>query len=218
MANAAEYTLVYTDTFTSQDAIYLSGMAPTTFTGNVPFRLVATFDSNHPDFQIPGFNAYKPSGAYLTAMGKTYNILNADVSIFDSSFEPDHHTAVGMIENPPLDEAGFVADFNGASPDFSVNNLMPATFTGYNGTGFQPGAGVPTGCGATGTCTSYFDQPLQLMGDDGKSYLLTMMARDSGAVPAATAEIVASPEPSTVGLLLAAVGIGGLIRRKKSQR
>ncbi len=211
------FTLVYTDTFTTQDALYAaSATTPTNFTQNTPFSLVATFDTSKPDFHFPpgGFNAYTPIADTLMIGTKSYTITNADVAIFDSTnvFTPGHY-AVGMIENPAQDESGFVADFSGASPGFSVNNIAPTMFTGYNGTGFQPGAGTPAGCG--GACTGYLNQPLTLTGADGMSYLLVLGARDSDPSPAASADITFSPEPAALWLVAGGITALGVWKRRK---
>lgn len=219
VANAAQITLFYSDTFTSQDALYLaSAGTPAYFTTNTPFTVTATFDSTSPIFQLPGFNAYTPTSATLTVNGKSYSVTDASVSIFDLSnfFSPNRY-GVGLIQNPALDQEGFVADFTGATTNFTVNNLASTTFTGYNGTGFQPGSGIPNGCAATNTCTGNNFTPLHLVAN-GMQYLLTTGARDSGPLPAATASIAVAasvPEPSAFGLAAAGLGLLGFLLRRR---
>jgi hypothetical protein len=87
-----------------------------------------------------------------------------------------------------MDEAGFVADFSSVSNPFTVGALTAATFSGYNGTGFSSGSGIPPGCG--GMCQSHNNQPISLLGSDGNSYLLALGNRDTGPTPAATAQLV----------------------------
>ncbi len=206
-ASASVLTLVYTDTFTTQDAIYQIGSTPVNFTGNTPFKVVATFDSAAPAFHLPGFNAYVPLTAVLTVGGASYTMTDADVSIFDASnpFSPNLYAA-GFIQNPAQDQEGFVADFSSVSTPFVVGNVVPTTFTGYNGTGFQPGSGNPPGCASTDSCTSYNNTPFHLVGSGGTAYLLTTAFRDSGPNPAATAAIL-SPEPSAFLLVLPCLAV-----------
>jgi hypothetical protein len=211
-AQASTLTLIYNDTFTSQDSIYPATGTPSNFTGNTPFQVVAVFDPNAPVFNMfPGFNAYAPISAVLTVAGQSYTINDADVSIFDPTnfFSPGRY-AVGFIQNPAQDQEGFVADYSGASPNFSVNNLVPTTFTGYNGTGFQPGSGIPPGCDATDSCTGHNNTPIHLT-SGGVQYLLTTADRDSGPFPAGSASLV-TPEPSSIWIVCGGLLALGLLR------
>jgi hypothetical protein len=204
-AMAAQMTLVYTDTFTSADALYVASGSRTYFSGNTPFQVTAVFDNATPSFSLPGFNTYTPIRATLTVGGQSYTLLDADVSIFDRSnpFSPGLY-AVGFIQNPAQDQAGFVQDYSSATPDFTVNHLIATTFTGYNGTGFQPGSAPPPGCQMTNTCTGHNDTPLHLVSlTTGAQYLLSPGDRDSGNTPAGTATLIFTPEPGTISFVLA---------------
>ena len=83
---------------------------------------MATFNTSLVDFSLPGFNAYAPSSAKLTVAGKTYSITDADVSISDPTnfFSPGLY-AVGFIQNPAMDQEGFVQDYSSVSNNFLVD-------------------------------------------------------------------------------------------------
>lgn len=98
-SRASQLTLIYTDTFTIQDSIYLASSSPAFFGGNTPFKVVATFETTAPIFHLPGFNAYTPISAVLTVGSMSYTMTDASVSIFDRTnpFFPNRFAA-GFIQ------------------------------------------------------------------------------------------------------------------------
>ncbi len=109
---------------------------------------------------FPGFVAYAPSLVELTLGGRTDTVQpfgaasppGVSVAIFDAGtpFDPGRY-GVGLIQDPPADGAGFVADHRGASPAFALaaGGVVPTTFTGYAGVGVSSGIcliGSPPSC------------------------------------------------------------------------
>jgi hypothetical protein len=128
------------------------------------------------------------------------------VSIFDKSniFEP-HKYGVGFIQDPVQDWAGMVGDFTGASPDFSVTNLVSTTFTGYNGVGVSGG---PFG--------TNFIRPITLR-RAGDVFSLTLAGRIeefADGAPLNTVVIQAIPEPATAALAGVALAVLFGLRRR----
>lgn len=80
--------------------------------------------------------------------GQTYSLASYNdnpiagigVAIFDPSnfFNPGRY-AVGFLQNPVQDGAGFISDFSSASPAFSTASQTGTVFMNYNGVGFGPG-------------------------------------------------------------------------------
>ena len=152
-AQASPFELIYNGVFNNQDALNLASQStPTFFTSPTPFTLRAFFDTSSPNLAPPsppapppfaGFRAYSPSLATIDVSGQTYTIDNFNtnpiagltVAIFDqNSFNPGRY-GIGILQQPPLDGAGFVADFSGATSNFTAAALVSTTFTGYNGVG-----------------------------------------------------------------------------------
>jgi hypothetical protein len=216
--------------------------------------VTATFSTDNVDtaamFTPPGASeplllAYIPTNAAITIGGQTYTIdesgVKTDIVLFDQTtpldeFIPDMkgHYGVGMIQGaaPGGSDSGFIADFLSATNKITENGgIVPTTFTDYQGSGFTPGPGIPSGCTnhAVITCTSFGVAPIPLIGSDGKSYDLifgtwhddsfynlpgtndtTVAANVSFA---AVSDVSDAPEPSAaymafVGLGLLAAGAG----------
>lgn len=156
--SAKTFKLVYTGTFNSSDSIAPKGGTPFKFTSPTPFIVSAVFDDSSPNIAapvgVPGFVAYSPISASLIVNGMTFKIATYNdlpihgitVAIFDNTtpFMPEHF-AIGLLQNPLADGAGFIGDWSSASPTFSAAHIVPTVFTGYNGVGFGSGPGqVPT--------------------------------------------------------------------------
>ena len=154
-ASAQTMELLYTGTFGSADALNLTGAPTTDFTGPTPFLVTALFDAGSPNLAAlvgnAGFVAYSPISATLTIGTNTYQFVPASldpingitVAIFDSTsnFGPPKHVAIGMLQNPMADGAGFIGDWASTSTPsaFSAGSLVPMTFTGYTGVGYGSG-------------------------------------------------------------------------------
>jgi PEP-CTERM motif len=243
-AQAASFELVYNGSFNSQDALNLASQsAPTFFTGNPAFTIRASFDTSTPNLApaVPnspfvGFRAYAASVATIDIGGVTYTMdtftanptAGVTVAIFDqNSFMPGRY-AVGILQQPPQDGAGIIGDFSGASPGFTVNTLTSSTtFTGYNGVGYGSGVCLQ---GSGANCQSFAVTPLVLHNTANQTFALTLGnysevnaggpdAARPGAIPGPinSAELVATPEPGTlgaVGVVLAAALAFSRRRRK----
>ena len=234
-ASAKPFELVYTGTFSSADALNPQGAALDPFTSATPFLVTAFFDDSSPNLAapvgVPGFVAYSPISATLTMGRDTFNFTTAaqdavsgvTVAIFDNTtpfgIDPTgkNHYAVGLLQNPLQDGAGFIGDFLSASPDFSAASLVPTTFTEYQGVGY--------GSGPTPPNSSVADVvPIPLTDSSGTPFLLTLGNYDEQAAGGVqnTAQILGAPVPEasttvSFGLLLA-LGMGGVVlaaRRKK---
>ena len=192
----------------------------TPFPQGTPFQVVATFDSSVPDTPphpiSPGMQIYTPITATLTVFtqgeSQVYTFVEnftspyhanpgenpgdlhrTDIAIFDgtnTAIAGNSHAAIGMIEDPWVDGAGFIGDFTTmASHSMTVANLLPNTFLSYNGTGFQPGPGTPLYCGipipnqTTVPCTANYNEPIKLQGSDGKFYWLQLDNGDEQTGP-----------------------------------
>jgi len=238
----ASFELIYNGAFNSQDALNLASQStPTNFTGAPAFTIRAFFDTSSPNLApaVPnspfvGFRAYAPSLATIDIGGITYTMdtlttnptAGVTVAIFDqNSFTPGRY-AVGILQQPPQDGAGIVGDFSGASPNFTVSTLTSSvTFTGYNGVGYSSGVCVQ---GAPPNCQLAAVTPFVLHSAN-QTFALTLGnyeeaypgGVDAGLRPLSgplnSAQLVATPEPGTlgaVGVALAAV-LGFARRRRK---
>jgi hypothetical protein len=203
-------------------------------TANEAFTLTGIFNTATgtllppPPFPSMGFVAYAPSSVTLTVGGTTYGVetfgesiaTGLSVAIFDQTqvFGTGHYAA-GFIQNPIPDGAGIVGDFQTASPDYLVTDLVPTTYGSYFGVGF--GSGICTGGPGSGMGCATTPIPL-----DGGAFELALGTYDlenpSNGVPLNpdgsppnyangnffSASLTAVPEPSTWALLLA--GFAGL--------
>src|SRR6185437_1351379 len=240
-SNATPLQLIYTGVFNSQNSLTPSGGSGGAFTTPTPFTINAWFDTSSPNLAPPsppapppfaGFRAFNPSQATITIGGTTYTMetigqnptAGVTVAIFDqNSFSPGRY-GVGILQDPPADGAGIVGDFTGASPDFTASNIVPTTYTGYQGVGYGSGVCLQ---GTGGNCQLNAVTPLVLH-SGGQTFNLTLgnFEEDypevhdpaSGNIlgPLNTAQLVAVPEPATYGLALLALAACGLIRRKRA--
>ena len=150
-APAETFQFTYTGAFNNTDALNLLGAPTTDFSGTTPFTATALFDDTSPNLAapvgIPGFVAYSPTSAALTVAGQTYNIATYNqnptqgvtVAVFDGTTQlgPPGHYAVGLLQNPLADGAGFIGDFVTSTPTFNAAKLVPTDFTGYFGVGYR---------------------------------------------------------------------------------
>lgn len=238
-AHAASFELIYNGSFNSQDALNLASQpTPTFFTTNTPFTINAWFDTNSPNLApsgpgpFAGFRAYSPSLATITIGAQTYTIDTFDtnpasgltVAIFDqNSFTPGRY-AIGILAQPPADGAGIIGDFSGASPGFTADALTATTFTDYNGVGYGSGVCLQ---GTGGDCQLNAITPF-LLHSGNQAFDLTLgnyeEAYPGGSDvgmgipgPLNQAELIAVPEPGTLGAAAAAlVTMFGLARRRRS--
>ena len=242
-AKAASFELIYNGVFNTQDALNpASQSSPSFFTSDTPFTIKAWFDTSSPNLAPPsphapppfaGFRSYSPSMATIQVGGQTYTIENFDtnpnagltVAIFDqTSFTPGRY-GVGILAQPPQDGAGIIADFSGASPNFTVSALTGTTFTGYNGVGYGSGVCLQ---GTGGNCQQNAVTPFVLHDSANNAWSLTLGnyeeaypgGADAGTAPAGplnSVQIVAIPEPGTLGIAGAALlFVFGLKRRRRS--
>jgi PEP-CTERM motif len=241
---ATSLELIYNGFFNSQNALNPASQAnPTFFTGATAFTIRAWFDTDSPNLAPPsppapppfaGFRAYSPSLATIEVGGQTYTIENfttnptagLTVAIFDNnSFTPGRY-GIGILQQPPLDGAGIVADFSGASPAFTANAVTATTFTGYNGVGFGSGVCLQ---GTGGNCQLNAITPFVLHNGANQTWNLTLGnyeevypgGADAGNPgipgPLNQVELVAVPEPGTLGALggLFAIALSLFWRRRK---
>jgi hypothetical protein len=240
-AQGASFELIYNGAFNNQDALNLASQStPTLFSGQTAFTIRAFFDTSSPNLAPPvpnspfvGFRAYSPSVATIDIGGVTYTMDNfttnptagVTVAIFDrNSFTPGRY-AVGILQQPPQDGAGIIGDFSGASPDFTVSTLTSSvSFTGYNGVGYGSGVCLQ---GAAPNCLQYAVTPFVLH-NGNQTFALTLGnyeeaypgGVDAGLRPLTgplnSAQLVATPEPGTLGAVgLALAAAFGFARRRR---
>lgn len=227
-AQAAPYELVYTGYFSTDEALNLQSAAtPSYFTAMTPFTINAHFDDSSPNLApsppIPppnpfdGFRAYAPSSMSIDIAGSSFSLSEDDnpgltVSIFDqNSFAPGRY-GVGIIVDAVADGAGIIGDFRSASPNFLVSALVPTTFAEFVGVGHSSGvcsSGRPPDC-------PHLVTPLVLRDASDSAWSLTLgsFEMDLPEQPLNTAQIIAIPEPTSAGLLLAGLGFVLLARRR----
>lgn len=230
LAGATTFKLTYEGFFNSQDALNLaSAQTPTYLPDNTPFTAIAIFSDTSPNLAAPvgvaGFVAYSPIMATITTGGQTYKVASYDenptngitVAVFDNTtpFGPPGHYAIGYLQNPVQDGAGFIGDFTGASPDFTANALTSTVFTGYYGVGY--GSGIQN---AT--------TPLVLYDNANTEWALTLGNYDEDYPeihdpsspnilgPLNKAQLEAIPEPGTLNLVGA--GLAALLGFARRQR
>jgi hypothetical protein len=239
-AFADQFELVYTGSLNSQDSLAPASGSGGAFTTETPFTINALFDTSSPNLAPPspplpppfaGFRAYNPSVATITIGGTTYTIdtigqnptAGITVAIFDqNSFTPGRY-GIGILQDPPADGAGIVGDFTGASPGFTVDNLVSTVFTGFQGVGVGSGVCLQ---GIPGNCQLNAVTPLVLHDGLGQGFNLTLgnYAADYPTQhepnnilgPLNTAELIATPEPATFGVAALALVALGLVRRKRA--
>jgi hypothetical protein len=241
---AASFELIYNGSFNNQDALnFASQSNPTHFAGDTPFTIRAWFDTNSPNLAPPsppapppfaGFRAYSPSLMTIDIAGQVYTVDNfstnptagATVAIFDqNSFTPGRY-GIGILQQPPQDGAGIIADFSGATPGFTANALTSTTFTGYNGVGYGSGVCLQ---GTGGNCQSNAITPFVLRDNAHQTWALTLGNYDevypggsdplSSGIPGPLnrAQLVGTPEPGTLGAMGAVLTVMlGLARRRRS--
>jgi hypothetical protein len=243
-AKATPFELIYNGSFNSQDALNLASQStPTFFSVDTSFTIRAFFDTSSPNLAPPspplpapfaGFRAYSPSlvtidigsQSYVMDSFTTNPTAGVTVAIFDqNSFTPGRY-AVGILQQPPQDGAGIVADFSGASPNFTVNTLNSSTtFTGYNGVGYSSGVCLQ---GTGGNCQLAAVTPFVLHNSANQTWLLTLgnyeeiypggadVGRPGIPGPLNQVQLVATPEPGTLGIVGAALALAfGLTRRRR---
>jgi hypothetical protein len=237
----ASFDFIYNGFFNNLDALNLASQStPTYFTGQTAFTIRASFDTSSPNLApaVPnspfvGFRAYAPSVATINIGGTTYTMdtittnatAGVTVAIFDqNSFTPGRY-GIGILQQPPQDGAGIIADFSGASPDFAVNTLSATTtFTGYNGVGYGSGVCLQ---GAPPNCLQNAVTPFVLHSGN-QTFALTLGnyeeaypgGVDAGLRPLTgplnSAQLVATPEPGTLGAVgLALAAAFGYARRRR---
>lgn len=235
MAQAAPYELIYSGTFTTDEALNLAtANNPSHFSKVTPFTFYALFDDSTPNLAPPsppapppfaGFRAYAPSSLKVTIGGTNYSVDPSSavtVAIFDRhSFDPDHY-AVGLLVDPVHDGAGIVGDFLSASPDFTAGTLTPTVFGDFFGVGHASGlcvTGAPPACPHAVT-------PWLLHDANNVAWNLTLGSFEldypvahtpgAGVTTLNTAEILAVPEPATAGLMMAGLVALGIALRRRS--
>jgi hypothetical protein len=244
-AQAAPFELIYNGYLNTQDALNPASQSnPTYFADLTPFTISAFFDASSPNLApssppapppFAGFRAYSPSLVTISIGGQVYTMDNftanptagVTVAIFDrNSFTPGRY-AIGILQQPPQDGAGIIGDFAGASPDFTADTLTSTTFTGYSGVGYGSGVCLQ-GTGAN--CQVSAVTPFVLHDSLNQTWALTLGNYDeaypggddagsSGRIPGPLnqAQLVATPEPGTLGVMGAALAIGlGFARRRHS--
>lgn len=233
-AAAQRFELVMEGALDARSALVVDGISTPLGTLS-PFTLRAVFDvssQNHvAPIGVPGFVAYTPASVAFTLGGRTYAMAGYStatpagitVSIFDATtpFGPPGRYGVGIIQDPLLDGAGFVADYLGASPPFTIasGGVAPTTFTGYQGVGVQGGACL-VGSPETG-CEEYAVTPIPMTWA-GQAFGLVLgnYVQEVAEGRPYTARIAAVPavvpEPATVALVGAGVlVIGGVSARRR---
>jgi hypothetical protein len=235
-ARAQLFELVMEGALDARSSLVTGGIT-TPLGGLSPFTLRAVFDvstQNHvAPIGVPGFVAYTPASVEFTLGGRTYAMAGYStatpagiaVSIFDATtpFGPPGRYGVGIIQDPLLDGAGFVADYLGASPPFTIatGGIVPTTFTGYQGVGVQGGACL-AGSPETG-CQQYAVTAIPLTWS-GQSFGLVLgnYIEEAAEGRPYTARIAAVqavvPEPATVALVGAGVLVVGAVgaRRRRA--
>lgn len=243
-AQAAPFELIYNGSFNAQDALNLASQStPTYFTGLTPFTIHAFFDTSSPNLApssppapppFAGFRAYAPLSMTIDIGSQTYTVdsitTNATagvaVAIFgQNSFTPGRY-AIGILQEPPQDGAGIVGDFQGASPDYTVDALTSITFTGYTGVGHSSGVCLQ---GTGGNCQLAAITPLALHDSTNLAWALTLANYEeaypggpdagSGRTPGPLnqAQLIATPEPGTLRVVGAALALGfGFARRRRT--
>ena len=225
-AQAAPFELIYTGAFDTDEALTpASAASPNFFASPTSFTVRALFDTSSPNLApafggpFNGFRAYAPTSATITIGGASYSIQTAlenpqtgvAVAIFDqNSFTPGRY-GIGLFVDPVGDGAGFVGDFGGASPPFTVSSLVPTVFEEFFGVGHSPG---PCSSGAPPVCPKIVT-PWILRDASGTAYdltfadyfadYLTVTAPGARLGPLNTAQLVAVPEPSSFALVLLAL-------------
>ncbi len=234
-AQAASFELIYSGSFNSQNALNpISQASPTYFTGFTPFTIHAWFDTSSPNLAPPspplpppfaGFRAYAPSLATIDIGNQTYTMdtittnatAGVTVAIFDqNSFTPGRY-GIGILQEPPQDGAGIIGDFAGASPNYTVNTLAPTTFTDYAGVGYGSGICLQ-GTGAN--CQASAITPFVLHDSANQTWALTLgnYVEDYPVGPLNQAQLVATPEPGTLGVVgLALAAAFGFVRKRRAQ-
>lgn len=223
--SARPFELIYTGQLNSADQLYLTGQTASNLSGPTPYTLRIRFDDGSPNLvgalPFPGFVAYTPIFARMRIGGQNFDVAGfpddtaggITVAIFDKSniFTPGKY-GVGFIVDPVADGAGIVGDFDGATPEFSVGNIVPTVFTGYNGAGVSAGIG----CGIGPVCTP---APISLTSSGGQAWSLQLGNRiefTAAGAPLNTASIAAVPEPATWSLMIAGFGLVGIGLRRRA--
>ena len=221
--SAALFELTYTGALSTEDALNPAGAALDTFDAETAFSVRALFDTASPNLvaplPLPGFVAYSPQSIQMTIGGTTYSVDTHDsnpgtgvgVIIFDRNtvFFPGYY-GIGLIQDPLADGAGFVGDFVGASPDFTVDALTATTFNGYRGAGFSNA--VPNSPTST---------PWRLRNNAGDELDLTFTFRIEELAEGAalhTAELNQVPEPSTMGIAACGLLAMAAVARRRTLR
>ena len=241
--NAAELELIYTGVFNSQSSLTSATGTGGAFTSATPFTINAAFDTSSPNLAPPspptpppfaGFRAYNPILATIEIGGTTYTMdsfsqnaaAGVTVAIFDlNSFTPGRY-GIGILQDPPADGAGIIADFGSASPAFTASNIGPTVFTGYYGVGVSSGVCLQGMAGPN--CRQNATTPFVLRDEIGNVFSLTLGNYeefnpeadnpDNEGVPGPlyTARLVATPEPGTLGLMVSALATCWLFRRRRA--
>jgi len=215
LAGATTFKLTYEGVFNSQDALNLaSAQTPTYLPDNTPFTAIAIFSDTSTNLAalvgVPGFVAYSPIMATITTGGQTYKVASYDenptngitVAVFDNTtpFGPPGHYAIGYLQNPVQDGAGFIGDFLGASPGFKANALTSTVFTGYYGVGYGSGVCLQ---GSPESCSLNAITPLVLYDNANTEWALTLGNYDEDYIPGPLnmARLEAIPEPGTLNLV-----------------
>lgn len=243
-AQATPFELIYSGVFNTQNALNLASQStPTYFGAATPFTIRAFFDNTSPNLAPPlppptpfaGFRAYSPSWVAIDIGGQTFAmdtftanpIAGVTIAVFDqNSFTPGRY-GIGILQQPPQDGAGIVADFVGASPGFTVNTLSSTTtFTGYAGVGYGSGVCLQ---GTPGNCQQNAVTPFVLRDTSNRVWALTLGnfeeayaggpdAGRTGTIPGPPnqAQLVATPEPATFGAASAAFALlFSIVRRQR---
>ena len=145
------------------------------------------------------------------------------VAIFDDTtpfgIDPTgvNHYAVGLLQDPLADGAGFIGDWLTASPTFSAAHLAPTEFTDYVGVGY--GSGYVTSRDAMGNPLTNAIVPIPLTDGAGKSYALMLGNYDAEAAssPLNTAKIQATPEPGAFAFFASGLA-GGMVFLRQRRR
>ncbi len=182
-AGATTFKLTYEGVFNDQDFLDPAGQPANNRLTNTPFTATAIFSDTSQNLApsiFPGFVAYSPIMATIAFGGQTYKVASYDedsskgitVAVFDKNnpFLPDHY-AIGYLQNPVQDGAGFIGDFLGASPEFTVDTLKSTEFTGYYGVGYASGICI---LGNPANCQQNEITPLRLFDSNNTEWALTL--------------------------------------------